>query len=120
MAPTDNLDAWINFDWVRNFGDEVSDEGDAFGIAAATRLGITDETGIAGRVEYVWIEDDVIGASEDGELFTLTGTIDHALTDSLKVRGELRYDRSLEDDAARFSSGDQDSFVGLAEIYYEF
>ena len=58
--------------------------------------------------------------SDDAELVTLTGTIDHALTDDLKVRGELRYDRSLEEDAGRFSSGDQDSFVGLAEIYYEF
>ncbi|MBW2498451.1 MAG: outer membrane beta-barrel protein, partial [Deltaproteobacteria bacterium] len=124
VAPTDNLEAWINLDWVRHFGSDVKDA-DQVGIAAASRLAITDDTGIAGRVEYMWQEATAFttggpGGGDDRELLTLTGTVDHQLAEGLKIRGELRYDRELEEDANRFSSGDQDQLVGLAEIYYEF
>lgn len=121
IAPTDNLEAWINMDWRRFFGSDVKDA-DAVGVAGATRLAVTDQTGIAGRVEYIWTEaaNLALPISDDSELLTLTGTIDHELVEGLVLRGELRYDRELEDDASRFSSGDQDQLVGLAEIYYEF
>ncbi len=52
IKPADNLIFWANFDWVRYMGSNVTD-GDKFGIAAAGRVGITDKTGIAARVEYL-------------------------------------------------------------------
>lgn len=120
IDPTDNFSAWVNFDWVRNFGDDVAGEGDAFGAAAAARLAVTDATGIAGRFEYLFFEDVFNGTADDSEFITVTGTVDHALTDNLKVRGEVRWDHNLEDSIPIFSSGEDDQLVGLLEMYYEF
>ena len=120
-APSENLETWINFDWVRIFGSDVKDA-DKMGVAGAARLAVTDSTGIACRVEYVFEEATSLaaGTPEDAELLTLTGTVDHELAENLVVRGELRYDRELEDDARRFSSGDADQLVGLVEMFYGF
>lgn len=120
IDPTDNFSAWVNFDWVRNFGSDVAGEGDAFGLAAAARLAVTDRTGVSSRFEYLFFEDTFGGTTDDSEFITLTGTVDHALTEQLKVRGELRWDHNLEDDIAIFSSGEDDQLVGLVEMYYEF
>lgn len=123
FAPTDNITGWVNFDWVRTFGKDVS-EGDKFGIATAARVGITDDTGIGARFEYLTQQKSTLalGAGEDQEYITATGTIDHALTEGLKVRAELRYDRELRRDVAQFivNSGDEDSFAGIAQMYYAF
>jgi hypothetical protein len=121
IDPTDNFSAWLNFDWVRNFGSDVKD-GDTFGIAGAARLAITDKTGIAGRAEYLQADAITLdpAISDDRRLVTLTGTVDHALTEGLKLRGELRWDKELKSDAVAFSSGNDDQLVGLVEMYYEF
>jgi len=120
IDPTDTISAWVNFDWVRNFGDAVDGEGDAFGLATAARVAVTDTTGVSGRFEYLFFEDTFGGTTDDSEFITLTGTVDHALTDNLKVRGEVRWDHNLEDDIQIFTSGEDDQVVGLLEMYYEF
>jgi hypothetical protein len=122
FAPSDSFSGWINFDWVRSFGDDVN-EGDKYGIATAGRFALTDATGIGGRFEYLEQDGSVIGGgSNDQQYITATGTIDHALTEGLVVRGELRYDRELEGDSRQFitNSGDRDSLAAIAQMYYAF
>jgi hypothetical protein len=124
-SPTDSLDMWINFDWVRNFGASTK-EGDKYGLSSAGRFAVTDKTGIASRVEYLRFDQSVNGGSI-GEVLTLTGTVDHELVEGLKVRGELRWDRNLTN-SPLFANGSKqdtlssrsDQLVGLAEIFYEF
>ncbi|MBY0402141.1 outer membrane beta-barrel protein [Myxococcota bacterium] len=123
FAPTDRITGWVNFDWVRNFGKDVA-EGDKFGIATAARFGITDDTGIGGRFEYLTQQKSTlaVGAGEDQEYITATATLDHSLTEGLKVRAELRYDHELRADVAQFitNSGNDDSFAGIAQMYDAF
>jgi hypothetical protein len=120
FAPTDNFSGWINFDWVRSFGADVN-EGDKYGIATAGRLARTDSTGIGGRFEYLEQDGSLVG-SNDQQYVTATGTIDHALTEGLVIRGELRFDRELEGDSRQFitNSGDRESLAAIAQMYYAF
>jgi hypothetical protein len=151
VDPTDSLSMWINFDWVKQFGERQTADGDAYGLAAAGRFAITEDTGFATRVEYVRTTASFnsgntgppgIGGGDSipgsiGEVLSLTGTIDHALTDDLKLRLEARWDRQLDDNGGSFVNGNNglangsppistvnpnrdDQVVGLAEIYYEF
>jgi hypothetical protein len=144
MDPTDSLSMWINFDWVKKFGERQTADGDAFGLAAAGRLAITEDTGFATRVEYVRTTPSfntvgpLAGApsiGQLGEVLSLTGTVDHSLTDDLKLRLEARWDRNLANgDSGSFVNGQNgvfnpggatngsrdDQVVGLAELYYEF
>lgn len=122
ISPTDNLTVWANFDWVRYMGSNVSD-GDKFGFATAGRLGITDDTGVAARFEYLTQDEGVnLGVSKDQEYITLSGVLDHALTEALTVRGEVRWDKELNTDGAVFLSGNTgpESVVGIAQMYYTF
>lgn len=125
--PTENLSVWVNYDWFHQNGSGSAVNGDAHGISGAGRLGITDDMGIAGRVEYIWTEDSLIGAgADDGELLTVTGTLDKTLAEGLVTRLELRYDTLLDDNAAGFAAnGDaagtnDDQLVALWQMYYEF
>jgi hypothetical protein len=149
MDPSDSLSLWLNFDWVKKFGESQTADGDAFGIAGAGRIAITDETGFATRVEYVRTTSSfnsgftgipggpgVSIPGQLGEVLSLTGTIDHSLTDDLKLRLEARWDRRLDSgaDSGSFVNGQNGTFnpgvtangsrddqvVGLAELYYEF
>jgi hypothetical protein len=112
---SDRLSVWANFDWVNTKGSDTA-SGEAIGIAAAGRMACTDSTGLAVRIEYV--DSDLSGA--DSELFSLTSTVDHSLTDSLTVRGELRWDRQLEDGGVQFAGGSDDQAVALAELLFAF
>ena len=150
MDPSDSLSLWLNFDWVRKFGERQTADGDAFGIAGAGRVQLTDNTGFATRIEYVRATSSFntvstgaaagrgIGAL--GEVLSLTGTIDHDLTDDLKLRLEARWDRILDNSTTAFVNGENgpangfgttfgavtstsprnDQVVALAELYYEF
>ncbi|MEZ4279610.1 MAG: outer membrane beta-barrel protein [Myxococcota bacterium] len=122
FSPSDSFTGWINFDWVRSFGRDVN-EGDKYGIATAGRFALTDATGVGGRFEYLEQDGSVFGGgTNDQQYITATGTIDHALTEGLVIRGELRYDRELEGDSRQFitSSGDRDSLAAIAQMYYAF
>jgi len=124
--PTDNLSVWANFDWVNVNGSDNGPDGNAFGIAGAGRLGITDTMGIASRIEYINTSSNLTGLADDSELFTVTGTLDKTLTDGLVTRLELRYDTFLDDNGTGFTlNGDaagtnDDQLVALWQMYYEF
>ena len=128
VNPTENLEAWVNFDWVHNFGKGFVDA-DKFGIAGAARVAVAENTRLASRVEYLTIEDRAFAtdAANDAEILTVTGTADQEVADGLHIRGELRWDRVLarhtgtySAGAGDFASGDKDQLVGLVEMYYEF
>jgi len=139
---TDRLGFWINGDyaWLQD-----SDSA-AWGVAAAGRFGITERTGISLRGEYVADVDGYLGfqglsfagvTPTNGEVealfFTgievwgITATIDHLLTDHLMIRAEARYDNIDKDstdneDFFQDSVGnfDNDQIVVGAEVIYNF
>jgi len=126
--PSDNFSLWVNFDWVHRGGEDTLQDGDAFGIAGAGRFAISDDMGVASRVEYVHTEDALNGTQRDGELLTLTGTFDKTLAEGLVTRVELRWDTFLDDNdngagfQARTDGGrtNNDQLVALWQMYYEF
>lgn len=125
--PTDNLSLWVNYDWFHQGGAQAGGHGDAHGISGAGRLAVTDDMGVAARVEYLWFEDTLApGSPDDAELVTVTGTIDKTLAEGLVGRIELRYDTFLDDAGNGFAlNGDavgtnDDSLVALWQMYYEF
>ena len=127
--PLDNLSAYINYDYVfaTPYGGEM--EG-AHALAVGARLGIIDSTGIAARVEY--INDSSLGllsfrptasVAPEGNIVTVTGTVDHQLTDGLTLKAEVRWDH--EDNPAFFIRNDNpnlqnDQVAAIAQLLYEF
>jgi hypothetical protein len=111
--PSERLGLWLNadYDWI-----DASGSPQAWGVAAAGRFAITDRTGIALRGEYVTDTGHFLGfcgftsngstaassscaggapssfVPTDVDLWSVTGTVDHLLTDQLKVRAEVRWD----------------------------
>jgi hypothetical protein len=132
--PTERLGFWVNGDYL--WQDDTS--GDAWGVAAAGRFGITDRTGIALRGEYVADSDQFLGlVGFDGtdpdllvttgiEVWGITATLDHLLTDHLMIRGEVRYDNIDKDDTDNdefFEDSDdfsEDQIVLGAQVIYNF
>jgi len=105
-TPNESLASYVNFDWIStDFG---SDNVDGFGVAAAARYALTDSTGVAGRVEYLSLEEDDFNA--DLQIWGITGTVDHALTTGLTLRGEIRYDKASE--AEFLTGGSDDIYFG--------
>lgn len=106
--PSDRLSTWVNFDyWFTNDfgGGGGSDFSDLsiWGIALAGHYAITEATGFALRYEFLGARDF---ANTDGDLMSLTATLDHHLTDNLLVRAEARWDR------ARLDDSEDDVFLG--------
>jgi len=153
--PTEEIQLWLDYTWARTHGNDTAD-GDAHGIAGAGRLALNADTGVSTRVEYVRADRTFVrahgpgtgpapaapsapvgpfgavnapgGSSGTTQLVSWTTTIDHQLTEGLKLRGEVRWDRNLTDNATLFASGGaasatsdrEDQVTGLAEILYEF
>jgi hypothetical protein len=118
----------------------------AWGVSTAGRFAITDKLGFALRGEYTKDADSFYSAlpftgatvvmpirdftgvalGDETEIWGLTGTLDYALTDQLKVRTELRYDLAdVEDgDSDVFIDEDDDSqedqLVAGVEVIYSF
>jgi hypothetical protein len=125
--PSDSVSMWVNVDWVSANGSDASNF-NTVGIAAATRLAINDRTGIAGRVEFVAADIDGNNGDEM-HIGSLTLTSDCALTDSLTLKGEVRWDHQFKGDS-QFPNGQQgpnepsfqrdDVVVALAELLYNF
>lgn len=125
--PTDNLSIWVNYDWLHQNGSGTGTaHGDAHGISGAGRLALSDDMGVSSRVEYVWTEDTLGGTADDGELLTVTGTVDKTLAEGLVGRVELRYDTFLGGNGLGFAAnGDaagtnDEQLVALWQLYYEF
>ena len=110
--PTENVSAWINFDyfWFNNAGrgDGTDfpfdfDRMNAYGISTGARWGFLESTGLAVRFEWLRAEyhpflleeagETLFGnIGQDSDHLSITGTLDHALSDNLSVRLEGRYD----------------------------
>jgi hypothetical protein len=91
-TPNERFASYVNFDWLSTDiggGNEV----DGYGVAAAGRFAITDATGVAGRFEYLSLEDDF---DSDLQIWGITGTVDHQLTAGLTLRGEVRFDKASD------------------------
>lgn len=100
----------------------------AWGISLAGRYGITERTGFALRGDFVKDEDGFVlfggrfgglqGAPSDvselDSVWSVTGTIDHLLTDNLMVRAEARWDLvDIDDGPTRIfgqNNGDDQGF----------
>ncbi len=110
--PSDKLSTWVNFDyyWTQDTGyaqpgsPAIQDESSLtiYGIAGAGRYAITENTGFSLRYEWLYLKSlaqQPFGTSfdtspgADTTLMSLTGTIDHHLTDNLVLSAEARWDR---------------------------
>ena len=106
--PTDRLALYVNGDYAQI----DSHSAKAWGVAAGGRYGITDRTGFSLRGEYVADNHNFLGftgwdngttapfqtlSPTDVEIFSVTGTLDHLLTDQLMVRAEVRWDTISKD-----------------------
>jgi hypothetical protein len=142
IDPTDRLSFWVNadFNWIDAPGGPPS----ALGVAAAGRFAFTDRTSLALRAEYVDDNDNYLGflgfnpngdipgpngllmQLTDVRIWGVTATLDHLLTDHLKLRGEVRYDAIHKDDASNgeffdgSTSFSSDQLVIGAEVIYNF
>jgi hypothetical protein len=133
INPTDRLGFYINGDyrWAASGPDDFEDA-QAWGVSAAGRFGITDRTGIALRGEYVSdINRFFFNGNEDEggtgfDVWGVTATVDHLLTDNLMVRAEARYDNvnkdSQENDEFFEDSAEleNDQITVGAEVIYNF
>ena len=120
--PTDNVSVWANFDYVIAGGEDMNRTGHAYGVSVAGRLAVTEKTGVASRVEWVMRDAHFVGNStnDDTEIVTLTGTVDHALSDHVTARMEFRWDTFTQKDASQFAGDNNDQVTGFAEILYKF
>lgn len=154
--PSDRFGMYVN----GNFGWMEEPQGTnlnpyAWGVAVAGRYGITERTGFALRGEFVKDEDGFVlfngrsgglqngpanpslnpsGRTELNNVWSLTGTLDHLLTDQLMVRAEARYDKVDLDNAdnevffengRKFDNGDSlfqesDQITLFLEVVYNF
>jgi hypothetical protein len=118
--PSDKLSTWVNVDYMQPMHERRPGSPYLFGIAAAGRYGITDTTGLALRLEYIYSNDQYLGMAtainpatifvdgppailpspaatlagyfkEDQTVWTVTATLDHALTEHLSIKGEVVY-----------------------------
>ncbi len=115
--PSDKLSTWVNVNYMYPVEEERAGDPDVFGIAAAGRYGITDATGVAMRLEYVKSKDNyleltapqlfnlatafpdllgglpngIAGPGDEQEIWSVTATLDHKLTDHLTVKAEVVY-----------------------------
>jgi hypothetical protein len=103
--PSDRLSTWLNIDWIWVENEGRAGDGRALAIAAAGRYALSDATGFSLRGEYVRSWDDYLevtaspGPPDDQNLWSITGTIDHKLTDHLTVKAEVAYQEGSADDS---------------------
>jgi len=98
------------------------------------RYAVTERMGVSGRFEYVkddsgfagWLNPDGGLNPSNSSIYSLTGTVDYALTSNLMVRGEVRYDnitKDFGDDEFFGKGGDSlkpDQATAGVELVYEF
>ncbi len=126
--PTERMHFWANFDYSWVDDSSVSGTADAYGIAIGGRYAITDRLGAALRGEYVTDNRQAFGFVDDTNLYSITSTVDYAITEQLMVRGEVRYDNGrirknpdnlfINDNSTPYDEDDQ-ILVG-AELIYKF
>ena len=132
--PSDRLSTWANFDfyWIHdNDGsNNIPNNANIYTGSIASRYAVTDSTGVALRGEYQWWASDFGAVEGPQHLWSLTGTIDHSLTENLIVKLEARYDHQdgHSDGNQFFLSGGHGNDVwnnkgqtlGLVQMLYKF
>ena len=99
--PTDTVSLWANYDYLFAQGTGYY----AHGIAVAGRVAVLPDLGLAVRGEYIreqssashgvlFLQDDFANGGHSSDIWSVTGTVDYALTEHLKVKSELRWDRA--------------------------
>ncbi len=123
IDPTDNLTAYV--DYTMNVGKGGGLDAKVHAISIASRLAVLDTTGIAVRGEYLKDDDGLLFAG-GGKGWTVTGTIDHSLTDNLKTNIEVKYDGADSSSGGGFWNSSGTAFsadgqvIGLIQLVYEF
>jgi hypothetical protein len=133
--PSDNFSVWVNYDynWYKDtpgaYFTGAGDDSSAHAVAAAARLAITDSTGFAVRGEIVAYDlDNKVDFDNDGDRdsddptqWSVTGTLDHALTDNLTAKLEVRYDGSDEKlFVNQHGNPKRHQVIGIAQMIYAF
>jgi hypothetical protein len=113
---SEDISAWFNYT-IRSTDDGPLD-GEYHGIAAAARMALSDEMGVALRGEIVIIDVD----AGETELYSVTVTTDYALTDHLTGKGEVRINFSGDDvyPGSRVGDAEDVSAMVLAQLIYQF
>jgi hypothetical protein len=121
MTPADNVLVWANADYIET--DTPGADPNGFGISVGTRVGVTDDMGVGGRFEFGTFDNDGNASFMDGELYSITGTIDYALTDNLTWKSEAKWEGSdnMKHAYRKGSNSTTDGAVYLGtQLYYEF
>jgi hypothetical protein len=137
LLATLNMDAfsmWANVDYVWVEGSRAS----AWGAAVAGMVPLTDVFSAALRLEYLRDKEAgnnggdpfaIVNPLRHSEIYGVTGTLAYEIAENLTLKGEVRYDRVIEDDFANIfpeeflsntAKGDNDQVVGLAQVIYAF
>ena len=113
---TDNLSAWVNYDYATNTLANGNDGDSTQGIAIAGRLAVMEGTGISGRFEYVSTETGT--GVENRNTKTYTVTVDRAITAGLTGKFEYRYNSNDYDaNGAAISVGNGSSVIATQLLY---
>ncbi len=105
------------FDYTVASLDDGANDGEIHGIAAAARMALGDDMGVAVRGEVTIQDDD----ATENNAWSLTVTGDKSLTDHLTAKAELRLDfddGNLADDKG--VAGEDVAALILAQLVYEF
>jgi hypothetical protein len=134
--PSDRLSTWVNVDYMDPVNERRTGNPYAFGLAAAGRYGITDNTGISLRAEYIYSNDNYLEIAapplnpatiandgppvgltalpgwykEDQKLWSVTATLDHSLTEHLSIKGEVVYQQGSSNHTEEFGGATSNSF----------
>lgn len=137
--PSDALSTWVNVDYMAPTNDRRTGKPYAVGIAAAGRYAVTDATGISLRAEYIYSNDNYLGIAvplnlatiapdailgnlpgilsalpgwykEDQRIWSVTGTVDHALTEHLSVKAEVVYQQGSTNHTANGGASNNNFF----------
>jgi hypothetical protein len=131
LTPGDDTVFWLNFDYINTDQDNENPWG--VGVAVGGRVGIRENLGVGGRVEYAHFDDEGVATftdgsgnvrAFDGDLWSFTGTLDYALTDELTGKVEAKYEKGHNGLGSSYKDGsgshsDDAVFVGT-QLYYEF
>ena len=121
VDPSDNLSAYMNYDYIWTDSNGTGSTG-THALSVAGRLGILDNTGVAARYEYISATTTVpVLPDVNTTAHTITGTVDHGLTDNLTAKAEIRYDHTTPGIIPDRTGGvRQGQTVALAQLLYEF
>ena len=126
--PTERIHLWLNADYTWTDSRRVSGTPSGYGVAVGGRYAFTDRLGGALRAEWVTDTREFYGFENDTDLYSITSTVDYAITEQLMLRGEVRYDNGriskrddnlfINDNSTPYDEDDQ-ILVG-AELIYKF